>query len=236
MVAEAVDQIKNVGLPLRHPVGPHLLHRRRPDAEREGGDPRPLRAARRRRSRPSSSGASSPTASGARRKSRSGPTPPPRCERVMAKDMESAIFNPIEMMVTSGARGNTLQIRQIAGMRGLVTNPRGDFIPRPIKTNFREGLGGARVLHRHPGRPEGPRRHRPADRRLRLPHPAPGRRGPGAHHPRARLRDHPRRLDRGRRRPTPPASAPTSRPASTAGSCSRRSRCPTAPRSRPATC
>ena len=44
------------------------------------------------------------------------------------------------MMVGSGARGNMMQIRQIAGMRGLVANPRGDMIPRPIKSNFREGL------------------------------------------------------------------------------------------------
>ena len=49
-------------------------------------------------------------------------------------------FNPIEMMVGSGARGNMMQVRQIAGMRGLVANPRGDMIPRPIKSNFREGL------------------------------------------------------------------------------------------------
>jgi DNA-directed RNA polymerase subunit beta' len=49
-------------------------------------------------------------------------------------------FNPIDMMVRSGARGNVMQVRQIAGMRGLVANPRGDIIPRPIKSNFREGL------------------------------------------------------------------------------------------------
>jgi len=49
-------------------------------------------------------------------------------------------FNPIDMMVFSGARGNMMQVRQIAGMRGLVANPRGDMIPRPIKSNFREGL------------------------------------------------------------------------------------------------
>jgi DNA-directed RNA polymerase subunit beta' len=44
------------------------------------------------------------------------------------------------MMANSGARGNIMQIRQIAGMRGLVANPRGEIIPRPIKSNFREGL------------------------------------------------------------------------------------------------
>jgi DNA-directed RNA polymerase subunit beta' len=48
--------------------------------------------------------------------------------------------NPIYMMANSGARGNTMQIRQLAGMRGLVANPKGEIIPRPIKSNFREGL------------------------------------------------------------------------------------------------
>jgi len=62
----------------------------------------------------------------------------------VARAMESGLatdrFNPIEMMVGSGARGNAVQVRQIAGMRGLVANPRGEIIPRPIKSNFREGL------------------------------------------------------------------------------------------------
>ncbi len=48
--------------------------------------------------------------------------------------------NPVWMMVHSGARGNMMQVRQIAGMRGLVANPKGEIIPRPIKANFREGL------------------------------------------------------------------------------------------------
>src|SRR5690242_9123479 len=48
--------------------------------------------------------------------------------------------NPVFMMVNSGARGNMMQVRQIAGMRGLVANPKGEIIPRPIKANFREGL------------------------------------------------------------------------------------------------
>src|SRR5665648_390085 len=48
--------------------------------------------------------------------------------------------NPIWMMVHSGARGNMMQVRQIAAMRGLVANPKGEIIPRPIKANFREGL------------------------------------------------------------------------------------------------
>src|SRR5699024_10357631 len=48
--------------------------------------------------------------------------------------------NPIFRMVSSGARGNWFQLRQIAGMRGLMANPQGEIIPRPIRTNFREGL------------------------------------------------------------------------------------------------
>jgi len=58
----------------------------------------------------------------------------------MERNLKNEQFNPIEMMVGSGARGNMMQVRQIAGMRGLVANPRGDMIPRPIKSNFREGL------------------------------------------------------------------------------------------------
>ncbi len=49
-------------------------------------------------------------------------------------------FNPIYMMAHSGARGNIKQIRQLAGMRGLMANPKGDILDRPIKANFREGL------------------------------------------------------------------------------------------------
>ncbi|MBA3308489.1 MAG: DNA-directed RNA polymerase subunit beta' [Nocardioidaceae bacterium] len=60
----------------------------------------------------------------------------------VAKSMEDTFdkTNPIFMMVNSGARGNMTQVRQIAGMRGLVANPKGEIIPRPIKANFREGL------------------------------------------------------------------------------------------------
>jgi DNA-directed RNA polymerase subunit beta' len=54
--------------------------------------------------------------------------------------MNSVLANPIRQMVDSGARGNSQQIRQIAAMKGLVSNPRGEMIPRPIKSSFREGL------------------------------------------------------------------------------------------------
>jgi len=59
----------------------------------------------------------------------------------MEVNLKSKRFNPIDMMVGSGARGNMMQVRQIAGMRGLVANPRGDMIPRPIKSNFRRHTG-----------------------------------------------------------------------------------------------
>ena len=49
-------------------------------------------------------------------------------------------FNPINMMADSGARGSTNQIRQLAGMRGLMASPTGKIIELPIKANFREGL------------------------------------------------------------------------------------------------
>jgi DNA-directed RNA polymerase subunit beta' len=49
-------------------------------------------------------------------------------------------LNPIFMMAHSGARGSFKQIRQLAGMRGLMANPKGEIIERPIKANFMEGL------------------------------------------------------------------------------------------------
>ena len=49
-------------------------------------------------------------------------------------------FNSVAMMADSGARGNKQQIRQLAGMRGLMADPSGRIIDRPIKSNFREGL------------------------------------------------------------------------------------------------
>ncbi|HET8582550.1 MAG TPA: DNA-directed RNA polymerase subunit beta', partial [Jatrophihabitans sp.] len=60
----------------------------------------------------------------------------------VAKEMENNFpkDNTVYIMVNSGARGNMMQMRQIAGMRGLVANPKGEIIPRPIKANFREGL------------------------------------------------------------------------------------------------
>jgi DNA-directed RNA polymerase subunit beta' len=73
----------------------------------------------------------------------------------MERGLKAEQFNPIEMMVGSGARGNMMQVRQIAGMRGLVANPRGDMIPRPIKSNFREGLAMLEYFIATPGARKG---------------------------------------------------------------------------------
>ena len=58
----------------------------------------------------------------------------------MNEELQADLFNPVDMMVRSGARGNMMQVRQLAGMRGLVANPKGDIIESPIKSNFREGM------------------------------------------------------------------------------------------------
>jgi DNA-directed RNA polymerase subunit beta' len=60
----------------------------------------------------------------------------------VGREMEAAFpkTNPVSIMVNSGARGNMMQMRQIAGMKGLVANPKGEIIPRPIKASFVEGL------------------------------------------------------------------------------------------------
>nr|YP_009491854.1 RNA polymerase beta subunit [Lacunastrum gracillimum]AWI68013.1 RNA polymerase beta subunit [Lacunastrum gracillimum] len=50
------------------------------------------------------------------------------------------LFNPVYMMAFSGARGNVSQVRQLVGMRGLMSDPQGNIIDFPIQSNFREGL------------------------------------------------------------------------------------------------
>src|SRR5437870_1483750 len=59
-------------------------------------------------------------------------------------DKEGRQFNPVYIMADSGARGSKQQIRQLAGMRGLMAKPSGEIIETPITSNFREGLS---VLH-----------------------------------------------------------------------------------------
>ncbi len=67
-----------------------------------------------------------------------------RVESAIDRDgnkVETPSFNPIFIMADSGARGSRDQIRQLAGMRGLMAKPSGEIIEIPIKANFREGLG-----------------------------------------------------------------------------------------------
>ena len=65
-----------------------------------------------------------------------------RATEEVAEAMKETLFetNPVYMMANSGARGSFNQIRQLAGMRGLMANPKGEIIERPIKANFMEGL------------------------------------------------------------------------------------------------
>ena len=60
--------------------------------------------------------------------------------RWKALDKSGRSFNPVYIMADSGARGSKQQIRQLAGMRGLMAKPSGEIIETPITSNFREGL------------------------------------------------------------------------------------------------
>ena len=93
---------------------------------------------RRRRSRASTTTATSPPRSATRPSPRTGTRPPTRSRKAMEDNLDE--LNPIFMMANSGARGSFKQIRQLAGMRGLMANPKGEIIERPIKANFMEGL------------------------------------------------------------------------------------------------
>ena len=60
--------------------------------------------------------------------------------RTLENNQGKREFNPVWLMVDSGARGNRQQVRQLAGVRGLMAKPSGDIIEKPIQSNFREGL------------------------------------------------------------------------------------------------
>ena len=60
--------------------------------------------------------------------------------RTLEQNQGKREFNPLWLMVDSGARGNRQQVRQLAGVRGLMAKPSGDIIEKPILSNFREGL------------------------------------------------------------------------------------------------
>src|SRR5271170_6486514 len=60
--------------------------------------------------------------------------------RTLEQNQGKKEYNPVYLMVDSGARGNKQQVRQLAGLRGLMAKPSGDIIEKPILANFREGL------------------------------------------------------------------------------------------------
>ena len=110
-------------------------------------------------------------------------------------DHTGKYFNPVYVMADSGARGSKQQIRQLAGMRGLMAKPSGEIIETPITSNFREGLTVLQYFISTHGARKGL-----ADTALKTadsgyPHPPFGGRRAGRHHLGDRLR-HPRR-DRG---------------------------------------
>ena len=99
-------------------------------------------------------------------------------------DQVGTEFNPIYIMADSGARGSKEQVRQLAGMRGLMSKPSGEVIETPITANFREGLSVLQYFISTHGARKGL-----ADTALKtadsgLPDPPSGRRGAGRHrHP-----------------------------------------------------
>ena len=132
-------------LHLRHAVGAVDRHRRpgHPGATRRSWSR--TRATRSSRSSSSTSKARSPTASATTRSSPSGRRSPrrspTRCSaRWPSWTRSGRNFNPVYIMADSGARGSKQQIRQLAGMRGLMAKPSGEIIETPITSNFREGL------------------------------------------------------------------------------------------------
>ena len=111
--------------------------------------------------------------------------------------------NSVYMMAHSGARGSEKQMRQLAGMRGLMTKPSGEIIETPIISNFKEGLSVLEYFNSTHGARKGLADTALEDGQLRLPDAPSRRRGAGLHHQRGGLR-HRRRHQRaggGRRRP-----------------------------------
>ena len=94
-------------------------------------------------------------------------------------------LNSVYMMAHSGARGSAAQMKQLAGMRGLMAKPSGEIIETPIHLELQGGAVGAGVFQLHPRRPQGSRRYGAQDGEFRLPHAAPRRRRPGLHHQRS---------------------------------------------------
>ena len=103
------------------------------------------------------------------------------------KDGRDAQVNSIYMMAHSGARGSPAQMRQLAGMRGLMAKPSGEIIETPIISNFKEGLSVLEYFNSTHGARKGLADTALEDRELGLPDAASGRRRAGLHHHAARI-------------------------------------------------
>ena len=119
------------------------------------------------------------------------------CTDEVAKKMMEGISNPepgqpvnsVYMMADSGARGSAAQMKQLAGMRGLMAKPSGEIIETPIILQLQGGAVGPRVLQLLAWRAQGARRYRAQDGEFRISHAAPRRCRAGLHGHRGRLRD-----------------------------------------------
>ena len=85
----------------------------------------------------------------------------------MTKIIEEALpsYGSIYLMAQSGAKGNIAQVKQMAGMRGLMTDPRGRIIDLPIRVQLQGRPVGVGIFHLHPRRPQGAGRYCATDRR-----------------------------------------------------------------------
>ena len=137
-ISQVLDAFKDIGFQYATQAGVTISKNDVADPARQGGDPRSLRQARSTASTPSTTTARSTRRSATRRSRSSGIAATNEVGEAMNDHLDE--LNPIFMMANSGARGSFSQIRQLAGMRGLMANPKGEIIERPIKANFMEGL------------------------------------------------------------------------------------------------
>ena len=136
--ALVLDAFKELGLPLRLSGRHHDLEERRRDPAREGRDPRS--ATRRQVSEIHDQYDTGLITQEERKEAvvEKWTAATDEVGEAMQRNLDH--LNPVFMMANSGARGSFKQIRQLAGMRGLMANPKGEIIERPIKANFMEGL------------------------------------------------------------------------------------------------
>ena len=147
------DRLKDMGYKFATKSGLSISRGRHGDAPAQAGASSTRPWPRCRRSRSSTRTASSPTARSTTKPWTSGPRPPRTWPGEMMEEISTDVvsspegqevttdsFNPIYMMADSGARGSKDQMKQLAGMRGLMAKPSGEIIETPITANFREGL------------------------------------------------------------------------------------------------